>query len=71
MRAAGNRVNEATVLNDMGFAYATLHDRENALARYQQARMIFRELHDSKGESAVVKNMDHIESAERIYTALR
>ena len=71
MQAAGNRVNEAAVLNDMGFAYATLHDRQNALARYQQARMIFRELKDPESESAVVRNMDHIDSPEKTYMALR
>ena len=71
MQATGNRVNEAVVLNDMGFAYAILHDRQNALARYQQARMIFRELQDSEGESAVLRNMDLIDSAERTYTARR
>jgi hypothetical protein len=71
MRATGNRVNEAVVLNDMGFAYAILHDRQNALARYRQARMIFRELQDAEGESAVVRNMDRIDSAERTYTARR
>jgi hypothetical protein len=71
LRAAGNRVNEAAVLNDMGFAYANLHDRENALVRYQQARLIFRELQDSQGESAVVRNIDRLNSATTTYAALR
>ena len=71
MRAAGNRVNEAAVLNDMGSAYANLHDRENALLRYQQARLIFSDLHDSAREAAVVRNMDRLGSGAATYAALR
>ena len=56
-RASGRRKDEGTLLHNLAWVYSALGDKQRALAQYEAALAIRREVGDRSGESVTLYNM--------------
>jgi len=60
LRGQGDRAGEAVLLNDIGFVYSSLGEKQKALDYYQQALELLRALHDRAGEATALENIGQV-----------
>jgi CHAT domain-containing protein/tetratricopeptide (TPR) repeat protein len=59
-RAVGDRLGEATTLNNVGFVYNSLGEKQQALDYYNQALPLVRAVGDKGGEAATLNNIGSV-----------
>ena len=63
-RAAGDRGGEATTLNNIGFVYSDLGEKQTALDYYNQALPLSRAVEDRGGEANTLTNMASLQRSQ-------
>jgi tetratricopeptide (TPR) repeat protein len=59
-QAYGDQRNEAILLNELGYMHNALGDQQQALAYYEQAFPLFRQVGDKVGEAATLNNIGRV-----------
>ena len=60
IRAVGNKVREATTLNNMGKVYSDLGEKQKALDYYSKSLPLWQEMRDKAGEAGTLNNIGRV-----------